>query len=636
MSDDLQRLVVQIEANMRNYERKMDRALAKTNSTANRMERRFRTAGTNINRAFNVMSRGAVASLGAIGVAVGGVGLANLVTGALSAAEAIEDMSRRADVGAEFLQELRFAASQNGASTRDFDDAISRLNRRLGLFISDGGGPAAAAFERLGLETRIASGELRDTESVFEAAVASLEGIENAAERSAIASQLFGEDSGPRLAQLMALGTEGIEAQRQAARDYGVVMSEELVAEASAASDVLERMGMQFNTQINSAIASQAEELVGLAEALAQVARWAIQAGGALGGFFQNLTAPVNGQAFADTAESLQEQIDHMASLMAGIELFGQESGGGLPGGRSELLHELSEVLGEGNVVDLVRDATATGQDVGDAFVEALHARIQLAQARLNVLGGVPETEGNGQGGGGGSPVNVSGNSPYGPQPTDPVREFARQIAADNQAWEEMQTRMREASEGILEGIEENRDQFARAFAGPMSDVVAGVFDGTAADRFARHLQRRMQERLYSLFQRLGELIFDRLQGGGGGGGMLSRVADFAFGGGKADGGNAFAGRVYRVGERGPETIAMTGNGRVIPNISPMRPDRGGGVVVNHTSIVHAEGAVSPDQVAAYVQQASAQVAADTEQRIIRALPSLARRSQMLNDGGRY
>lgn len=596
MSDDLQRLVVQIEANMRNYERKMDRALAKTNSTANRMERRFRTAGTNINRAFNVMSRGAVASLGAIGVAVGGVGLANLVRQSLDAAEAIEDMSRRADVGAEFLQELRFAASQNGASTRDFDDAISRLNRRLGLFISDGGGPAAAAFERLGIETRIAGGELRDTESVFEAAVASLQDIESAAERSAIASQLFGEDSGPRLAQLMALGTDGIEAQRQAARDYGVVMSEELVAEASAASDVLERMGMQFNTQINSAIASQAEELVGLADALTQVATWAIRAGANLNTFFDAVSRTLSDRQ--RTPVTRQQFDNEITDITDAIGDYGGRVVNG--GSQTTNLGRLRSFLGQAELDRLVETAgSSTNEQFSQLVLDALIARRdELALLRRDLdraltTGSPDGSNGSGAGGGGG-PVNITDGSPYGPQPADPVRSFAQQLASDSAAWEELQTRMREASVGILEGIAENRDEFARGFAAPMSDAMMGVFDGTAADRFAQHLQRRMHERLFSLFQRLGELLFDRMQGSGGGG-FLSQAANFAFGGGKADGGNAFAGRVYRVGERGPETIAMTGNGRVIPNL-PKQLSSSRQVVVQQALHLHAEGAVMTDE----------------------------------------
>ena len=41
MATDIERLVVQLEANMRGYERSMQRVIGQTNRSAQRIERRF-------------------------------------------------------------------------------------------------------------------------------------------------------------------------------------------------------------------------------------------------------------------------------------------------------------------------------------------------------------------------------------------------------------------------------------------------------------------------------------------------------------------------------------------------------------------------------------------------------------------
>ena len=70
------------------------------------------------------------------------------------------------------------------------------------------------------------------------------------------------------------------------------------------------------------------------------------------------------------------------------------------------------------------------------------------------------------------------------------------------------------------------------------------------------------------------------LTGGGGGGGFGGMVGGFVsgmFGGGKASGGDVYAGRSYLVGEKGPEIMTTRSNGSVIPNEALA----GGGTTIN-------------------------------------------------------
>jgi len=141
---------------------------------------------------------------------------------------------------------------------------MSRLNRRLGLFIQNGAGPAKEAFEELGLAADIESGELRGAEAVVDR----LGDIDDSSRRAAVASQLFGERAGPDLVNLLNQGTGGIEAMRQEARDLGLVIDEELLRGAEGAQDSLSTLGSVLTTTVTKAILEAAPAIQELVDAI--------------------------------------------------------------------------------------------------------------------------------------------------------------------------------------------------------------------------------------------------------------------------------------------------------------------------------------------------------------------------------
>lgn len=471
MADDIDRLILQMSADLRRMEKSMDKGRQKANRTARSIESRFDRMNRSLSRSGQRLGQVMSRAFGPILAAATVAGLARVTTGALAAAEAIQDMAGRANVSAEFLQELRYVTSQNGAEVRDFDDAISRLNRRLGLFLQDGAGPAANAFRRLGLDSRIANGELRNSEDVFDAAVRAMQGIENQAERSAIASQLFGEDSGPRLVQLMSLGTDAMNEQRQAARDLGIVMSNDLVDEAARASDTLERMNMQFSTSVNSAIASQADELVALADSLARVAEWAVNAAGAMGDFFSRFAAEGEGLALPATEEGLQARIAQLNRLRAELELggrldpedftattlnspFAQPGQVNLARLEESRARDIGRLVGPSRRDELIRAAEASGQSLAEVFAQELAGLAAAAEERLSQLG-TPSLPSVGGGSAGGTGLDRETAADAAARQLENQR--ARE-AVDNEAW------LRRHNERIaLQRIEiENEIELAR------------------------------------------------------------------------------------------------------------------------------------------------------------------------------
>lgn len=250
-------LVVDLIAETATFSKDMGKAeaavkssTAKINLALSGVERGFQSVSRTVSRTvgdfFSV--RNVVAGL----AGAGGFGL--LVRGSLDAADSIGDIAAKAGVSTGFLQEMRYAAEQSGASSTDLDDAVTRLNRRLGLFATSGGGPAAKAIEQLGLNIYDAGGQVRSTESIFADAIQKLQAYGSEAERAAILSQLFGDDAGPRLLQLAGQGAGGIDKLRQSARDLGLVISDDLIAKSGDANDRLGTLAAVLKTKVTAAV----------------------------------------------------------------------------------------------------------------------------------------------------------------------------------------------------------------------------------------------------------------------------------------------------------------------------------------------------------------------------------------------
>jgi len=157
MAIEVERLMAQVEADISKYEKTMAKVGVLFEKQANAVERRNSAMVTKVNKSWDTLGKankfvglssaaGAIAGLTAVGVVTG---LSTLVRKSLDAASAIGDTAVQAGVSVEKLQELRFAASQSGASFHDLDPGMMKPNPTLGGFINTGAGPAAVGFKKL-------------------------------------------------------------------------------------------------------------------------------------------------------------------------------------------------------------------------------------------------------------------------------------------------------------------------------------------------------------------------------------------------------------------------------------------------------------------------------------------------------
>lgn len=244
---------------------------------------------------------------------VAGAGLGLLVRNVREAVQEVDGLAKAAktaDVTAESLQELRFAFGQIAdVNDQEVDKSLQRFVSRLGD-ATTGNKTFAASFASLGVSVN------QSTEGALDDALRSLGAIENDAVRAAKASDLFGDKIGPKLAQALRGGVSELDHMRQTAHDLGIVLSDELVANAEVTADQFDVLGRVMGTGFQKLVLDNAQTILTLANAFKSVAEWAFAAVGKIVDFTRAMGEIAGGaQGFGAEADVLQVQIN---SLKAG------------------------------------------------------------------------------------------------------------------------------------------------------------------------------------------------------------------------------------------------------------------------------------------------------------------------------
>jgi len=135
-------------------------------------------------------------------------------------------------------QVLTSALKRYGIEADQVRDTLNELSVRMNE-ARKGTGPAAGAFEELGVSIEDSNGNLRDANEVFREAISKLGQIENKTKRAALAEKLFGGEF-RKLMPLIAEGTDSIAEMREKMEAFGLLMGKDA---AEAASDFRKKLG---------------------------------------------------------------------------------------------------------------------------------------------------------------------------------------------------------------------------------------------------------------------------------------------------------------------------------------------------------------------------------------------------------
>lgn len=525
--------------------------------TANDMQRRFQGAAQRINAAFRSIRGPAIA----ITAAAGAFGV--MAQRSLAAAESIADTARQANIATERLQELRFAADQNGSSAQAMDQALRVLRSNMGLVAQGAGGEAARALRTLGLEQEVLTGQLSDTGQAFDLIVRRLEGIESPAQRAAVATQLLGR-GGRELTQLLDGGSEAIDRASARLREMGGVLDDELVQNGARANAEIRAMRQAIGTQFNRAVLENANELRAFAQALADIARFGMDAAAAITRV---------GQAFG--LGRVGGTDERTAQILRGVE--GQIESGQFAGQRltrggplgivtefgNEVRTALIQALGQREgMAEFERIRRETGGDLDSVARELARIAMQFeaaAEAQTappGQLGSIEPLD----------PQSVTTAIERGVTDAQPVlrdKYAAAMKDADRQRIEDAENKARElerfrsiakeASQQMAQELEFQQSRMAQTFGDAMAGGIMAAFDGDLRSFIANSFRRAAFEGLSNAFANLFR------QSGGGLFGAIGGIFGLGMGGSvpgkRATGGPASG--LTLVGEQGPELVNL-------------------------------------------------------------------------------
>lgn len=171
--------------------------------------------------------------------AVAGSGLA-VANSAAKAGDRIDKMSQRLGMSRSSFQEWDFILSQSGSSIESMEQGMKTLTQRM-QDSANGTGKGAEAFERLGVSVHDSNGEMKDQEEIFEESIRALQGMEEGAEKSALANDLFGR-SGQELLPLLNGQRGSLDELKDKYEELGIEMSDEAVDAGVMFTDTMDQL----------------------------------------------------------------------------------------------------------------------------------------------------------------------------------------------------------------------------------------------------------------------------------------------------------------------------------------------------------------------------------------------------------
>ena len=192
-------------------------------------------------------AKGIGIGVGAIGTAAIGMGVASVKKFA-DTGDSIQKMSLRTGFATDSLSEWRHVAEMSGTTSQDLEAAIRRISRVSDMAGSGLENNYTKRLEELGIsvEEFIALPQ----EEKFATVVEKLAEVDDAASKTAIAFDLFG-DAGTKLLPVVAAGSEGIADMKQEAHDLGLVFDQEAADSAAGFNDNITRLQGSFTGLMN-------------------------------------------------------------------------------------------------------------------------------------------------------------------------------------------------------------------------------------------------------------------------------------------------------------------------------------------------------------------------------------------------
>ncbi len=247
-------------------------------SSMRRLSREMEAANTRVAAFYRRLQIAAAAAATAFAA-----GAAAMIRSGLQVVDAQAKLAQSLGTTVASIQVLERAGELAGVSMSGIEQATKDLTRRLSQAAA-GTGPAVAALERLGLSASALLALPLD-ERVGRINQAILDFVP-AAERAAVAGQLFGEEGSIAISRI---DTGTLRQATEDVRDFGVVVSEQDADQIERTNDAISRLGLVWRGLSNQLAVAAAPALEAVADAMAALSRTTGPLGQAIRLLFDNI-----------------------------------------------------------------------------------------------------------------------------------------------------------------------------------------------------------------------------------------------------------------------------------------------------------------------------------------------------------
>ena len=158
--------------------------------------------------------------------------------------DSIDKGSQKMNMSAEQYQKWAYAMELSGSSIEELREGYNQMSGQISQAVN-GTEESQKAFQRLGVNLKDAQGNLRSTGDIFEDVVVSLQSMDNATERTALAYKLFGESTS-KLNPLLNNNANFLREVVRTQNALGSQMSDNLVAESAKFQDAIATLGQAW------------------------------------------------------------------------------------------------------------------------------------------------------------------------------------------------------------------------------------------------------------------------------------------------------------------------------------------------------------------------------------------------------
>ncbi|MCK9351018.1 MAG: hypothetical protein M0P44_07350, partial [Clostridiales bacterium] len=249
----------------------------------------------------------------------------------IDVADQMGKLAQQTGTTSEFLSSMGLVASQTGTSL----ESIAKGTQRLAMNMNDmrrGVGDAKEAFEMLNLSVVRNDGTLKNSETVMKEVADRFAGMEDGADKTALAMRLFGR-AGAELIPMLNQGSAGIEDLQKKAKEMGLVISTETALQAAYLNDQLDLL----QKSAVGAGRSMALSLIPWLNETLEVIKFAREESGTLMAAWVALGAvgdALFGSSTQQKINATRKEIEHLESVLKkqsegelpGLEIIGFES----------------------------------------------------------------------------------------------------------------------------------------------------------------------------------------------------------------------------------------------------------------------------------------------------------------------